>query len=103
MIDALSSLVAKSMLVADRTPSGSTRYQMLETMRQYAREQLDAAALPTRAGAATPGTTPTSSAEPGPRYAVPGPAREATTTCSGGPACGSKSTTCGPRCCGHST
>jgi predicted ATPase/class 3 adenylate cyclase len=43
VIDALSSLVDKSMLVADRTPSGSTRYQMLETMRQYARERLDAA------------------------------------------------------------
>ena len=43
VIDALSSLVAKSMLVADRTSTGSTRYQMLETMRQYARERLDAA------------------------------------------------------------
>jgi predicted ATPase len=43
VIDALSSLVAKSMLVADRTPSGSTRYQMLETLRHYARERLDAA------------------------------------------------------------
>ena len=43
VIDALSSLVAKSMLVADRTPSGVTRYQMLETLRQYARERLDTA------------------------------------------------------------
>jgi predicted ATPase len=42
VIDALSSLVSKSMLVADRTPSGSTRYQMLETLRHYARERLDA-------------------------------------------------------------
>ncbi len=41
VIDALSSLVAKSMLVADRTASGSTRYQMLETLRHYARERLD--------------------------------------------------------------
>ena len=41
VIDALSSLVAKSMLVADRTPSGATRYQMLETLRHYARERLD--------------------------------------------------------------
>ena len=43
VIDALSSLVAKSMLVADRAPSGSTRYQMLETLRHYARERLDSA------------------------------------------------------------
>jgi hypothetical protein len=43
VIDALASLVAKSMLVADRAPSGSTRYQMLETLRQYARERLDSA------------------------------------------------------------
>ncbi len=43
VIDAMSSLVAKSMLLADRAPSGSTRYQMLETLRHYARERLDAA------------------------------------------------------------
>ena len=43
VIDALSSLVSKSMLVADRAPSGSTRYQMLETLRHYARERLDTA------------------------------------------------------------
>ena len=45
VIDALSSLVAKSMLVADRTPSGSTRYQMLETLRHYAREQLNSGGI----------------------------------------------------------
>ena len=45
VIDAMSSLVAKSMLVADRAPSGSTRYQMLETLRHYARERLDAAGI----------------------------------------------------------
>lgn len=45
VVDALSSLVAKSMLVADRAPSGSTRYQMLETLRHYARERLDAAGI----------------------------------------------------------
>jgi predicted ATPase/class 3 adenylate cyclase len=42
VIDALTSLVTKSMLVADRAPVGPTRYQMLETLRQYARECLDA-------------------------------------------------------------
>jgi predicted ATPase len=43
VVDALTSLVAKSMLVADRTSAGSTRYQMLETLRHYARERLGAA------------------------------------------------------------
>ena len=35
------SLVAKSMVVAERTDDGTTRYHLLETLRQYAREQLD--------------------------------------------------------------
>jgi predicted ATPase len=43
VLDALSSLVAKSMLNADRGTAGSTRYQMLESLRHYARERLDAA------------------------------------------------------------
>jgi predicted ATPase/DNA-binding SARP family transcriptional activator len=42
ILDTLTSLVAKSMLVADRG-AGSTRYQMPETLRHYARERLDAA------------------------------------------------------------
>jgi predicted ATPase/class 3 adenylate cyclase len=42
VLDALTSLVAKSMLNADRSPAGSTRYQMLESLRHYARERLDA-------------------------------------------------------------
>ena len=44
MVDALASLVAKSMLIAETSASGTTRYQMLETLRQYARERLDTAA-----------------------------------------------------------
>jgi len=40
VLDALTDLVAKSMVVAERT-SGSTRYTLLETLRHYAREQLD--------------------------------------------------------------
>jgi predicted ATPase/class 3 adenylate cyclase len=40
VLDALTELVAKSMVVAERTPN-STRYQLLETMRAYARERLD--------------------------------------------------------------
>jgi tetratricopeptide (TPR) repeat protein len=39
--DALSSLVAKSMLVPENGPDGTTRYGMLETLRQFARERLD--------------------------------------------------------------
>ena len=39
--EAVSSLVAKSMLVPETGPDGSTRYGMLETLRQFARERLD--------------------------------------------------------------
>jgi hypothetical protein len=39
--EALSSLVAKSMLTPETGPDGTTRYGMLETLRQFARERLD--------------------------------------------------------------
>ncbi len=39
--DALTSLVNKSMLTAASGATGTTRYQLLETMRQYSRERLD--------------------------------------------------------------
>jgi predicted ATPase/class 3 adenylate cyclase len=42
VLDALTSLVAKSMLNADRGITGSSRYQMLESLRHYARDRLDA-------------------------------------------------------------
>ena len=41
VLDALTELVAKSMVVAEETADGTTRYQMLETLGQYARERLD--------------------------------------------------------------
>ena len=41
VVDALGELVAKSMLTTDDEPTATTRYQMLETMRAYARELLD--------------------------------------------------------------
>ena len=41
VVDALTSLVAKSMLVPEETADGRTRYTMLETLRQYGRERLD--------------------------------------------------------------
>jgi predicted ATPase len=40
VLDTLDSLAAKSMLLADTTDQGATRYRMLETMRHYARERL---------------------------------------------------------------
>jgi predicted ATPase/class 3 adenylate cyclase len=43
VVDALTGLVAKSMLNADRSAAGPTRYQMLESLRHYARERLDTA------------------------------------------------------------
>ena len=42
VLDALNELVAKSMVVAEPGPEGSTRYSLLETLRQYALERLDA-------------------------------------------------------------
>jgi predicted ATPase/class 3 adenylate cyclase len=41
VVDALRDLVAKSIVTIDDTIGGSTRYQMLETLRAYARERLD--------------------------------------------------------------
>ena len=43
VLDALTSLVAKSLLLADEDADGVTHYQMLETIRAYARERLDTA------------------------------------------------------------
>jgi predicted ATPase/class 3 adenylate cyclase len=39
--EAAANLVAKSMLVAEPGPAGATRYSMLETLRVFARDQLD--------------------------------------------------------------
>ena len=41
IVDALGELVAKSLVTTDDEPTATTRYQMLETMRAYARELLD--------------------------------------------------------------
>jgi predicted ATPase/class 3 adenylate cyclase len=50
VLDALSSLTAKSMIGAEGGgPVGEVRHQMLETLRQYARERLDAAGDPDEA------------------------------------------------------
>jgi predicted ATPase/class 3 adenylate cyclase len=41
IVDAVSGLVAKSMVVAEPSAGEHTRYQLLETLRQYGRERLD--------------------------------------------------------------
>ena len=41
VLDALTSLVTKSMVIAERGGEATTRYQLLETLRLYARERLD--------------------------------------------------------------
>jgi predicted ATPase len=41
VVDALADLVAKSLVVSEDTAEGTTRYEMLETLRHYARERLD--------------------------------------------------------------
>ena len=41
VLDVLDELVAKSMLMVEPTPEGTTRYQLLETLRQYALERLE--------------------------------------------------------------
>ena len=45
VVDALSSLVAKSMVNVDEMADGTTRYELLETLRAYARERLDEAGV----------------------------------------------------------
>jgi predicted ATPase len=42
VLDALDRLVRKSMVAAEEQPDGSVRYQLLETLRQYALERLEA-------------------------------------------------------------
>jgi predicted ATPase len=41
-LDLLSGLVSKSLVLAEPTPEGPPRYQVLETLRQYGRERLEA-------------------------------------------------------------
>lgn len=41
VINAIATLVAKSMLTSEVGPEGTTRYSMLETLRQFARERVD--------------------------------------------------------------
>jgi predicted ATPase/transcriptional regulator with XRE-family HTH domain len=43
VLEVVAMLIAKSMLIADRLPGEPTRYHLLETVRQYAGEKLEAA------------------------------------------------------------
>ncbi len=45
VLDLLSTLVARSLVVAEDAPSGERRYRLLETIRQYAEEKVDDAEL----------------------------------------------------------
>jgi len=45
VVDSLSNLVAKSMVVADPSTQARRRYRLLETLRQYGEEQLESAGL----------------------------------------------------------
>ncbi len=87
--EALSSLVAKSMLVPETGADGTTRYGMLETLRQFARERLDDAATPTGGAGPRPSTTQ-------PRPATPARAPSAPSTCCGSSVCAPSSTTSAP-------
>jgi predicted ATPase len=58
LFDALANLTAKSMVVAEVTEEATTRYQMLETMRHYARNDSPLRRVtPISGGPATPTTT----------------------------------------------
>ena len=46
VVDAIASLVDKSLVVDEEAPGGSIRYSMLETLRAYARERLDQGGTP---------------------------------------------------------
>src|SRR5262249_60229753 len=48
ILDSLTALVAKSMVVQEEGPDQTSRYRLLETMRAYARQQLAAADDPDR-------------------------------------------------------
>ena len=73
ILDLLDALVRKSLLVADRS-SGRTRFSMLETIRQFAEEQLVARGEATRSGRARPLLRRTRSRHHGP-VGQPPPAR----------------------------
>ncbi len=85
-LDLLDALVRKSLLVADRS-SGRTRFSMLETIRQFAEEQLVAAAKHPRFGPRTRATSPDAKPTSWPCGTAPASVRPTTGSLSSWPIC----------------
>ena len=90
ILDLLDALVRKSLLVADRS-SGRTRFSMLETIRQFAEEQLVARGEAPRSGPPMPATSPGAKPTSWPCGTAPDNARPTTGSLSSWPICGPRS------------
>ena len=86
ILDLLDALVRKSLLVADRS-SGRTRFSMLETIRQFAEEQLVASGEATEVRAAHPATSPDGKPTSWPCGTAPASVRPTTGSLSSWPIC----------------
>ena len=86
ILEVLDALVRKSLLIADRS-SGRTRFSMLETIRQFAEEQLVARGEATRFGPPTPGTSPDAKPTSWPCGTAPASATPTTGSLSNWPIC----------------
>ena len=87
ILDLLDALVRKSLLVADRS-SGRTRFSMLETIRQFAEEQLVASRRsPTRPEPPMPATSPSAKPKSWPCGTAPASGRRTTGSPSSWPTC----------------
>ena len=85
-LDLLDALVRKSLLVADRS-SGRTRFSMLETIRQFAEEQLVASGGRPRFGPPTRATSPDAKPTSWPCGTAPASVRPTTGSLSNWPIC----------------
>ena len=90
IVDSVASLVAKSMVVVEDGADETTRYAMLETLRQFARERLEEAGDADRWRRRHAHTTSRS-------RKLPGLVCEVLTRSSGQPVSSPSSTTCAPR------
>ena len=85
-LDLLDALVRKSLLVADRS-AGRTRFSMLETIRQFAEEQLVAGGAAPRFGPPTHATSPDAKPTSWPCGTAPANGRPTTGSPSSSPIC----------------